>query len=95
MVSQETIDKETENSSENNGKEMLGLKLPNKTPCLEISRGTMITDSIEYTLKQKWKRAVHDSKNEGQQVNQTLHRVATKEKGRDEEDDQAEDGKTT
>ena len=32
------------------------------------------------------------SKNEGQQVDQTLHRVATKED--DQEDDQAENGKT-
>ena len=34
------------------------------------------------------------SKNEGHKVDQTLHRVATTE-GRDQEDDQAEDGKTT
>ena len=34
------------------------------------------TDIIQYTLKQKWRY----NKNEGQQVDQTLHRVATKER---------------
>ena len=55
------------------------LKLQDKMPCSEIRKRTKITDIIEYSLKQKWRWAGHNSKNEGQQVDQTLHRVATKE----------------
>ena len=36
---------------------MLHLKLKTKIPCSEIRKRTQITDIIEHTLKQKWKRA--------------------------------------
>ena len=58
---------------------MLDLKLQDTMS--EIRKRTKIIDIIEYTLKQKWKWASHNySKDEGQQVDQTLYRVATKER---------------
>ena len=39
-------------------RKMLDLKLKDKIPCSEI-RKRKIIDIIEYTLKQKWKRAGH------------------------------------
>ena len=57
---------------------MLNLKLQDKIPCSEIRKRT---SDIEYTLKQKWRWDGYIiSKNEGQHVDQTLHRVATKER---------------
>ena len=41
---------------------MLGLKLQDKTPCSEIRKRTKITDIIEYTLKQKRRRAGHTAR---------------------------------
>ena len=38
---------------------MLDPKLQDKIPCSEIRKRTKIIDIIEYTLKQKWKRAGH------------------------------------
>ena len=40
-------------------RKMLDLKLQDKIPCSEIRKRTKINDSIEYTLKQKWKWAGH------------------------------------
>ena len=40
-------------------KKMLDLKLRDKILCSEIRKRTKIIDIIEYTLKQKWKWAVH------------------------------------
>ena len=37
----------------------MGLKLQDKIPCSEIRKRTKIIDMIEYTLKQKWRRAGH------------------------------------
>ena len=37
----------------------LDLKLKDKIPCSEIRNRTKVIDIIEYTLKQKWKRAGH------------------------------------
>ena len=45
---------------------------------LRVCKRTKIIDIIEYTLKQKWRWA--GMKNEGQQVDQTLHRVTIKER---------------
>ena len=41
---------------------MLGLKLQDKIPCSEIMKRTKIIDIIEYTLKQKWRRAKHTAR---------------------------------
>ena len=75
-------------------KKMLDLKLQDKIPRSEIRKRTKITDIIEYTLKQKWKwagpiaRMKHNSApNAAQSGNQG--------EGRDQGDDNAEDGKTT
>ena len=40
-------------------RKMLDLKLKDKIPCAEIRKRTKIIDTIEYTLKQKWKWAGH------------------------------------
>ena len=40
-------------------RKMLDLKLKDKIPCTEIRKRTKIIDTIEYTLKQKWKWAGH------------------------------------
>ena len=72
-------------------RKMLNLKQQDKIPCSEIRKRTKIIDIIEYTLKQKWRWAGHIAR----MKDQTLHRVATKERRRDQEDDQVEDGKTT
>ena len=37
----------------------LNLKLQYKTPCPRIRKRTKIINIIEYTLKQKWRLAVH------------------------------------
>ena len=55
-------------------RKMLDLKLQDKITCSEIRRRTKIIDIIEYTLKQVEMGRAY-SKNEGQQVDQTLHRV--------------------
>ena len=62
------------------GRKMLELKLQDKIPCSEIRKRTKIIDIIEYTLKQRMEMGRSYCKNEGQQVDQTLHRVATKER---------------
>ena len=75
-------------------RKMLDLKLQDKILCSEIRKRTKIIDIVEYTLKQKWRWAGHIARmkdnrwtNAGQSGNQG--------QGRDQEDDQAEDGKTT
>ena len=75
-------------------RKMLDLKLQDKIPCLEIRKRTKIIDIIKYKLKQKWKWTGHIARmkdiggpNAAQSSNQG--------EGRDQEDDQAEDGKTT
>ena len=40
-------------------RKMLDLKLKDKIPCSEIRKRTKIINTIEYTLKQKWKLAGH------------------------------------
>ena len=74
---------------------MLDLKLQDKIPCSEIRKRAKIIDIMEYTPKQKSKWAGHIARMKDNMVDQTLHRVATKERGRDQEDDQSEDGKAT
>ena len=36
---------------------MLGLKVQDKIPCLEIRKATKVIDIIEHTLKQNWRWA--------------------------------------
>ena len=67
-------------------KKLLGLKLQDKTLCSEIRKRTKIINIIEYTLKQKWKWVCHIAKMKDNRW--------TRE-GRNQGDDQAEDGKTT
>ena len=70
---------------------MFALKLQDKIPCSEIRKRTNIIDIIEYTLKKKWRRAGHNySKNEGPNAAQSGNQAE-----RRDQDDQAEDGKTT
>ena len=71
---------------------MLDLKLQDKIARSEIRKRTQLTDTIEYTVKQKWRWAGHIAR---MKVDQTLHRIATKEREEIKEDDQAEYGKTT
>ena len=67
-------------------RKMFALKLQDKIPCSEIRKRTKIIDIREYTLKQKWRRTT-GGPNAAQSGNQG--------EGRDQEDNQAEDGKTT
>ena len=55
---------------------MLNLKLQDKIPCSEIRKRAKIIDVIEYTLTQKWRWAGHIAR----MKDQTLHRVANKER---------------
>ena len=59
---------------------MLNVKLQDQIPCSEVEKRPKIIDIIEYT---KLEMGQAYSKNEGQYVNQTLHRVATKEREED------------
>ena len=59
-------------------RKMLNLKLQDKVPGPEI-RSTMI-DILQYTLKQEIEFGRTHCKNKGQLMDQTLHRVATKER---------------
>ena len=62
-------------------RKMLNLKLQDQIPCSEIRKRTKIIDIIEYTLKQKWKWVSHIARmKDNNYVDQTLHRVATKER---------------
>ena len=54
-----------------------------------------LTDIIEYTLKQKMEMGRSYCKNEGQRVDQNAAQSGNQGEGRDQEVDQAEDGKTT
>ena len=47
-------------------RKMLKLKLQDKILCSEIRKRTKIIGMTEYTLKQNWKWAGHNNKNEGQ-----------------------------
>ena len=75
-------------------RKMSDLKLQDEIPWSESRKRTKITDIIKYTLKQKWRWVVHVQEwktiggpNAAQSGNQR--------EGRDQEVDQAEDGKTT
>ena len=80
---------------------MLDLKLQDKISCSEIRKRTKIIDIIEYTLKQKWKWAGHIARMKDNRWPehctewQPLTQSGNQGEGRDQEDDQAEDGKTT
>ena len=41
---------------------MLGPRLQDKIPCSEIRKRTKITDTMEYTLKQKWRWTGHTAR---------------------------------
>ena len=73
---------------------MLDLKLQEKIPCTEVRKRTKMIDIIEYTLKQKWKWAGHIAR---MKDNRWTKRCTSgnQAEGRDQWDDQAEDGKTT
>ena len=71
---------------------MLDLKLQDKIPCSEIRKRTKIIDIIEYTLKQKWKWACQIAR---MKDNRCAAQSGNQGEGRDQGDDQAEDGKTT
>ena len=71
-------------------RKMLDLKLQDKIPCSEIRKRTKIIDT-EYTLKQKWKWAVHIAR---MKDNRWTKQSGNQGEGRDQEDDQAQDGKT-
>ena len=68
------------------------IKIQDKIPCSEIRKRTKITDIIEYTLKLKWTLAGYRARTTGG-PNAALS--GNQGEGRDQEDDQAEDGKTT
>ena len=71
---------------------MSNLKLQDKIPCSEIrKKRTKIIDVIEYTLKQKWRWAGHMARIGGPNAAQS----GSQGEGRDQGDDQVEDGKTT
>ena len=69
---------------------MLNLKLQDKVQCSELRKRRKITDITENTQKQKMKMGPAFRKNEGPQMDQTLHNKGDK---RDQGDDQADDGK--
>ena len=73
---------------------MLGLKLQDKIPCSEIRKRIKITDTMKYTLKQKWRWAGHRARMKDNTW--TKHCTCGNQgEKRDQEDDHAEDGKTT
>ena len=43
-------------------RKMLNLKLQDKIPCSDIRKRAKVIDIIEYTLKQKWRRAGHKAR---------------------------------
>ena len=73
---------------------MLDLKSQDKIPCSEIGKRAKLTDIIEYTLKQKWRWAGHLAR-----MKDSRRPIAAQSgnqgEGGDQEDDQADDGKTT
>ena len=71
-------------------RKMLALRLQDTIPYSEMRKRTKIIDIIEYILKQKWKWAWHiaiSGPNTAQSGKQG--------EGRDQEDDHADDDKTT
>ena len=71
-------------------RKVLNLKLQDKIPYSEIRKRTKTIDITEYTLKQKWRWAEHIARLKDNRWTKRWHRDR-----RDQEDDQAEDGKTT
>ena len=73
---------------------MLDLKLQDKIPCSEIRKRTNIIDIIEYTLKQKWKWAGHIARMKDNRWTKRCTEWQPR-RGRDQGDDQVEDGMIT
>ena len=61
-------------------------------PCPEIKKRPKIIDTIEYKLKPKWKWAGHIARTKD---SRWTKQSGNQGEGRDQGDDQAEDGKTT
>ena len=75
---------------------MLDLKLQDKILYSEIRKRTETIDIIEYTLKvQKWKWVGHIARMKDKIGGPNAAQSGNQGEGRDQEDDQAEDGKTT
>ena len=73
-------------------RKMLGLKLQDKIPC---SERTKVTDTIEYTLKQKWRMARHIANMTDSRWAKRCTEWQSRRGKRSQEDGQADDGKTT